>query len=103
MYDIPTITNELSQTPSGFPGLPEVDVCAALSLLANVTVSPSAMLSVAGMKQSGSHPGVEEPCAFSTVFDDEVVGSDSGSDSGSVGAGVGTAPSSTIINPVIHG
>ena len=68
VYDIPTITNELSQTPSGFPGLPEVDVCAALSLLANVTVSPSAMLSVAGMKQSGSHPGLEEPCAFSTVY-----------------------------------
>ena len=25
------------------------------------------MVTVAGMKQSGSHPGVEEPIAFSTV------------------------------------
>jgi len=25
------------------------------------------MVTVAGMKQSGSHPGVEEPSAFSTV------------------------------------
>jgi hypothetical protein len=25
------------------------------------------MVTVAGMKQSGSHPGVEEPAAFSTV------------------------------------
>ena len=70
MYDIPTITNELSQTDpaSPVPGLPEVDVCAALSLLANVTISPGEIVKVAGMKQSGSHPGLEEPCAFSTVY-----------------------------------
>ena len=68
MYAEPAITNELSQTPSGFPGLPEVDVCAAASLLANVTVSPGEIVKVAGMKQSGSHPGVEEPSAFSTVY-----------------------------------
>jgi len=26
------------------------------------------MVITLGMKQSGSHPGVEEPCAFSTVY-----------------------------------
>ena len=45
-----------------------MDVCAALSLLAKVTVSPGDIVNVAGIKQSGSHPGVEEPAAFSTVY-----------------------------------
>ena len=63
------MTNELSQTPLG-PSVedPEVDVCAAVSLLAKVTVSPTSIVIVLGIKQSGSHPGVEEPCAFSTVY-----------------------------------
>ena len=66
---MPIITNELSQIPLGpSVGVPEVDVCAALSLLTNSTVSPGAMVNVAGRKQSGSHPGVDEPCAFSTVY-----------------------------------
>ena len=69
MKDVPIMTNELSHTPLG-PSveLPEVDVCAAVSLLANSTISPGAMVNVAGRKQSGSHPGLEEPCAFSTVY-----------------------------------
>ena len=44
---------------------------------------------VLGMKQSGSHPGVPEPRAFSTIFDEDVVagsevvsGSGAGSDAG---------------------
>ena len=45
-------------------GVPAVDVCAAESLLANVTDSPGLIVIVAGMKQSGSHPGVEEPVHF---------------------------------------
>ena len=63
------MTNELSHTPLG-PSveLPEVDVCAALSLLTNSTVSPGAMVNVAGRKQSGSQPGVDAPTAFSTVY-----------------------------------
>ena len=66
---MPIITNELSQIPLGpSVGVPEVDVCAALSLLTNSTVSPGAMVNVAGRKQSGSHPGVDEPSAFSTVY-----------------------------------
>ena len=69
MYDAPIITIELSHTPLGpSVGDPEVDVCAALSLLAKVTVSPGDIVNVAGIKQSGSHPGVEEPAAFSTVY-----------------------------------
>ena len=44
-----------------------MDVCAAESLLANVTLSPASIVTTAGMKQFGSHPGVDEPCAFSTV------------------------------------
>ena len=66
---MPTITSELSHTPLG-PSveLPEVDVCAALSLLTNSTISPGAMVNVAGRKQSGSQPGVDEPSAFSTVY-----------------------------------
>ena len=36
-------------------------------MLANVTDSPGLIVIVAGMKQFGSHPGVEEPIAFSTV------------------------------------
>ena len=43
-------------------------MCAALSLLTNSTVSPGAMVNVAGRKQSGSQPGVDEPSAFSTVY-----------------------------------
>ena len=43
-------------------------MCAALSLLTNSTVSPGAMVYVAGRKQSGSQPGVDEPTAFSTVY-----------------------------------
>ena len=63
------MTNELSHTPLGpSVGVPEVDVCAALSLLTNSTVSPGAMVNVAGRKQSGSQPGVDEPTAFSTVY-----------------------------------
>ena len=66
---MPIITNELSQLPSApFWGVPEVDVCAALSLLTNSTVSPDAMVNVAGRKQSGSQPGVDDPAAFSTVY-----------------------------------
>ena len=71
MYDEPLITKLLSQTEpaSPDPGSPEVDVCAAESLLTNVTISPTTISNVDGMKQSyGSHPGVEEPCAFSTVY-----------------------------------
>ena len=68
MYAAPIITNELSHAPLGpSAGVPAVDVCAAESLLANVTIPPTPMVTVAGMKQSGSHPGVEEPAAFSTV------------------------------------
>ena len=68
VYAAPIITNELSQMPFGpSAGVPAVDVCAAESLLANVTDSPGLIVIVAGMKQSGSHPGVEEPAAFSTV------------------------------------
>ena len=37
-------------------------------MFTNVTVSSKPMKIVRGMKQSGSHPGVEEPCAFSTVY-----------------------------------
>ena len=43
-------------------------MCAALSLLTNSTVSPGAMVNVAGRKQSGSQPGVDDPAAFSTVY-----------------------------------
>ena len=43
-------------------------MCAALSLLTNSTVSPGAISKFAGRKQSGSHPGVDEPSAFSTVY-----------------------------------
>jgi hypothetical protein len=67
--DVPIITNELSHTPLGpSDPFPDVDVCAALSLLTNSTVSPGAMVNVAGRKQSGSQPGVDEPSAFSTVY-----------------------------------
>ena len=45
------------------------DVCAALSVLSQVTVPPTVITTVLGMKQSGSQPGVEEPAAFSTVAD----------------------------------
>ena len=63
------MTNELSHTPLGpSAGVPAVDVCAALSLLTNSTVSPGAMVNVAGRKQSGSQPGVDDPAAFSTVY-----------------------------------
>ena len=68
MYDAPVITNELSHAPLvPSDGVPAVEVCAAASLLANVTVPPGEIVTVEGMKQSGSHPGVEEPIAFSTV------------------------------------
>ena len=68
VYDEPIITRELSHIPLGpSAGVPAVDVCAAASLLANVTIPPTPILIVAGMKQSGSHPGTEEPIAFSTV------------------------------------
>ena len=68
VYAAPIITNELSHTPLGPSALvPDVDVCAAESLLANVTIPPTPMVTVEGKKQSGSHPGVEEPIAFSTV------------------------------------
>ena len=45
-------------------------MCAALSPLTNSTVSPGAMVNVAGRKHSfvSSHPGVDEPWAFSTVY-----------------------------------
>ena len=63
------MTNELSHTPLGpSVGVPAVDVCAALSLLTNSTVSPGLIVIVSGRKQSGSHPGVDEPSAFSTVY-----------------------------------
>ena len=63
------MTNELSHVPLGpSVGVPAVDVCAAVSLLANSTVSPGLIVIVFGMKQSGSHPGVDEPSAFSTVY-----------------------------------
>ncbi len=68
MYDAPIITNELSHQPLGpSAGVPAVEVCAAESLLTNVTVSSGLIVIVAGMKQFGSHPGVEEPFAFSKV------------------------------------
>ena len=69
MYDLPDITNELSHiAPASSPEMvPEVDVCDAVSLLANVTVPPAGIVAVDGMKQFGSHPDVEEPCAFSTT------------------------------------
>jgi len=31
-------------------------------------VSPTETVNVAGIKQSGSQPGVDDPCAFSTVY-----------------------------------
>ena len=69
MKEVPIITMELSHTPLGPSwGDPAVDVCAALSLLTNSTLSPGAMVNVAGRKQSGSQPGVDEPTAFSTVY-----------------------------------
>ena len=64
MKDIFTITNELSHTPLGpSAGVPDVDVCAAESLFTNFTMSPGAMVKVAGRKHSfvSSHPGVDEP------------------------------------------
>ena len=68
MYALFIITNELSHAPLGpSAGVPAVDVCAALSVFENVTIPPTPMVTVDGMKHSGSHPGVEEPCAFSTV------------------------------------
>ena len=68
MYAEPGITKLLSHAPLGpFAPSPDVDVCAAESLLANVTTPPASMVTTAGMKQFGSHPGVEEPAAFSTV------------------------------------
>ena len=68
MYAEPLITNELFHAPLGpSAGVPAVDVCAAESLLTNVTVSPAEIDTVDGMKQFGSHPGVDEPGAFSTV------------------------------------
>ena len=83
-------------------------MCAALSLFWKVTDSPGLIVIVAGRKHSfvSSQPGVDEPCAFSTVFDvDDVVdgsavvsGSVAGSDSG-----VEVPPSPTITNPAIHG
>ena len=69
MYELFIITNELSHAPLGpSAGVPDVDVCAAVSLLENVTISPTAIFNVGGRKQFGSQPGVEEPCAFSTVY-----------------------------------
>ena len=48
--------------PFGPPSaVPPVDVCGDESLLANVTDSPGLIVIVAGMKQSGSHPGAPEP------------------------------------------
>ena len=90
------MTNELSQTPLG-PSVPspDVDVCAALSLFWKVTDSPGLIVIVAGRKQSGSHPGVDEPAAFWTTFSGCGVGS--GYDCGVY------PPSSTITNPVIQG
>ena len=46
----------------------------------NVTDSPALIVIVAGMKQFGSQPGVDEPRSFRTVFgsdDGDNVGSDS--------------------------
>ena len=37
-------------------------------MFTNVTISSKPMKIVRGMKQSGSHPGEPEPCAFSTVY-----------------------------------
>ena len=67
----------------------------------NVTDSPGLIVIVAGMKQFGSQPGLDDPSAFSTVFAAVVVvGAGVGSGSGSVGVAL---PSPTIIVPNIHG
>ena len=69
VYAAPIISNELSHTPLGpSAGEPDSETCAAESLLTNVTISPGEIVKVAGMKQSGSQPGLEEPAAFSTVY-----------------------------------
>ena len=53
------MTNELSHAPLGpSVGVPAVDVCAAVSLLANSTEPPTPIVTVAGMKQSGSQLGL---------------------------------------------
>ena len=36
-------------------------------MFSQVTVSPTSIVTVLGMKQFGSHPGVDDPTAFSTV------------------------------------
>ena len=44
--------------PSGpSTGVPDVIVCAAVSLFSQVTVSPASIVTGFGMKQFGSHPG----------------------------------------------
>ena len=48
-------------------------MCAAESVFTNVTDSLFSIVIVEGVKQSGSHPGVEEPWALSTMLDDVVV------------------------------
>ena len=40
-----------------------------MSVFSQVTVPPTVITTVLGMKQSGSQPGVQEPAAFSTVAD----------------------------------
>ena len=42
-------------------------MCAAVSLFLNTTSPPASIVTVAGIKQSGSQPGVDEPAAFSTT------------------------------------
>ena len=60
----------LSNTPSGpSAAVPDDDVCAALSVLSQVTVPPTVITTVLGMKHESvsSHPGVDDPGAFVTV------------------------------------
>jgi len=58
----------LSKTPSG-PSVaePEVVVWAAVSLFSQVTSPPTSIVTVLGMKHSGSQPGTDDPGAFVTV------------------------------------
>ncbi len=55
-------------------GEPPVAVWAAVSPLSQVTVSPASIVTGFGMKQFGSHPGVDEPSAFVTVTSANALG-----------------------------
>jgi hypothetical protein len=45
-----------------------------VSLFSQVTVSPTSIVTVLGMKQSGSQPGVDDPAAFVTVTSAKALG-----------------------------